>query len=334
MEKTVEVIEKSQTAEVRRVVSEMGRARGLEERDLARAELVATEVSTNLVKYGKRGLVAVSWFNEGGASGLQLVAVDHGPGFSDFAASARDGHSTGGSLGIGLGALMRSADLFDMYSVEAAGSAFLIRIAAGAGKTQPVPGSLLVGSRAMPKPGQDVSGDAWAFQRAGRWQRICLVDGLGHGPLAASASAEAIRVFRSAAEGDSTTDILNQAHLALKTTRGAVMAVMAIDTAAGVACYCGVGNLAGVIFGGAKNQHLASIEGTVGYAVRSLRPHEVPWTRESTLVLNSDGLTSRWNLARSPGLLARHPALVAAVLHRDFARELDDSTVVVAKASS
>lgn len=332
MEKTVEVTEKSHTAEVRRVVSEMGKAHGLDERDLARAELAATELSTNLVKYGKRGAVAVSWFEDGGAAGLQIVAVDQGPGFSDFSASARDGHSTGGSLGIGLGALMRSADLFDVYSVPGAGSAFLIRIAAGAAKPQPVPGSLVVGGRAMPKPGQEVSGDAWAFHRTGRWQRVCLVDGLGHGPLAASAAAEALRVFRRAREGDSAADIVQQAHLALKNTRGAVMAVIAIDTDAGAASFCGVGNLAGVIFGGNKNQHLASIEGTVGYNVRSLRLHEVPWTRESTLVLNSDGLSSRWNLNRSPGLLARHPALAAAVLHRDFARELDDSTVVVARA--
>lgn len=332
MEKTVEVTEKSHTAEVRRVVSELGKAHGLDERDLARAELVATELSTNLVKYGKRGVVAISRFEEGGATGIQIVAADHGPGFTDFAASARDGHSTGGSLGIGLGALIRSADLFDVYSVEGAGSAFLIRVAAGAAKPRLAPGTLVVGGRAMPKPGQDVSGDAWAFQRAGHWQRVCLVDGLGHGPLAASASAEALRVFRSARESDSSTDILQQAHLALKSTRGAVMAVISIDTAAGVASFCGVGNLAGVIFGGTKNQHLASIEGTVGYNMRTLRVHEVPWGRDSTLVLNSDGLTSRWNLARSPGLLARHPALTAAVLHRDFARELDDSTVVVAKA--
>lgn len=333
METTVEVTEKSQTAEVRRVVSELGKARGFPERDLARAELVATEASTNLVKYGKRGIVAVSWFEEGGASGIQIIAADHGPGFSDFHASAQDGHSTGGSLGIGLGALMRAADMFDIYSVEAAGSAMLIRVSAGSAKPQPTPGGLLVGGRALPKPGQDVSGDAWAFRRSGRWQRICLVDGLGHGPLAATASAEALAVFRAARESDSTTDILRQAHTALKSTRGAVMAVIAIDTMTNSASFAGVGNIAGVIFGGDRPQHLSSIEGTIGYSVRSFREHEVAWTPESTVILNTDGLTSRWNLARSPGLLTRHPALTAAVLHRDFARDLDDSTVVVAKAA-
>jgi anti-sigma regulatory factor (Ser/Thr protein kinase) len=334
METTVEVTEKSQIAEVRRVVSELGKAHGFAEKDLARAELVATEASTNLVKYGKRGIVAVSWFEEGGAAGIQIVAADQGPGFSDFHASARDGHSTGGSLGIGLGALMRSADMFDVYSVEAAGSAMLIRVSAGGVKPQPVAGSLLVGGRALPKPGQDVSGDGWAFRQAGRWQRVCLVDGLGHGPLAATASAEALAVFRAAGEAHSTSEIVRQAHAALKSTRGAVMAVVAIDTAAGSASFCGVGNIAGVIFGGSKPQHLPSIEGTVGYSVRSFREHEMAWTPQSTLVLNSDGLSSRWNLARSPGLLARHPALTAAVLHRDFARDLDDSTVVVAKAAA
>lgn len=334
METTVEVTEKSQIAEVRRVVSELGRVHSFGEHDLARAELAATEASTNLVKYGKRGTVAVSWFEEGGAAGVQIVASDKGPGFIDFDASARDGHSTGGSLGIGLGSLMRSADLFDVYSVAAAGAALLIRIAAGGVRSHCAAGALMVGGRSLPKPGQEVSGDAWAFRKAGRWQRICMVDGLGHGPLAADASAEALAVFRSAAEGDTAVGILQQAHAALRTTRGAVMAVIEIDTAAGLASFCGVGNIAAVVFGAAKPQHLTSIEGTVGYSVRQFRAHELAWNPQSTLVMNSDGLSSRWSLSRCPGLLARHPALIAAVLHRDFTREQDDTTVVVARAAA
>ena len=55
------------------------------------------------------------------------------------------------------------------------------------------------------------------------------------------------------------------------------------------------------------------------------------WSRRSTLVMNTDGLSSKWNLSGHAGLLNCHPMLIAAVLHRDFARHTDDATVVVVR---
>jgi hypothetical protein len=49
------------------------------------------------------------------------------------------------------------------------------------------------------------------------------------------------------------------------------------------------------------------------------------------LLMHSDGLTSRWKLADYPGLSHRVPALIAAVLYRDFKRGRDDATVLVAR---
>jgi hypothetical protein len=50
--------------------------------------------------------------------------------------------------------------------------------------------------------------------------------------------------------------------------------------------------------------------------------------------MHSDGLTSHWSLDAYPGLRLRHPALVAAVLYRDYQRGRDDVTVVVGKAAA
>lgn len=318
-------------AEVRRVVAEIGKANGMAEADLGRAALVATETASNLVKYGKRSVAAVSWFEEGASRGIQIITADHGPGIANFLASSRDGHSTGGSLGIGLGSIMRTADEFDHYSVEGAGAVFFARVAAGKVLSKPVVGRVVAGSRMVPKPGETLCGDAWAFKKAGRWQRVCVVDGLGHGPLAALASAEATKVFAAAPERDTPAEIIMKAHTALKSTRGAVMAVVAIDVDAGIASFSGIGNIAATIFGPEKNQHLSSVEGVVGFNARAARQTDCAWSRESILVMNTDGLVSRWNLNKAPGLLTKHPALIAAALHRDFARDTDDSTVVVAK---
>ncbi|MBA3773067.1 MAG: SpoIIE family protein phosphatase [Ramlibacter sp.] len=331
METTIDVCEKSQVAEVRRVVAERAVGLGMSEADQGRAALVATEISTNLVKYGRQGAVTVSTFAEWRIKGLQMVAVDHGPGFSNFVASARDGHSTGGSLGIGLGAVMRHCDLFDVYTVEAQGSALLCRIVTGSAVPTVPEGALVLGARSTPMRGQIECGDAWSHTGAGGRQWLCVVDGLGHGPLAALASAEAVAIFRGAAQGDSPADILARAHAALKSTRGAVMAVAAIDGAAGVLQFAGVGNIAAVLYQGDETHHLLSVEGIVGYNARNFRMQERAWSDNAVLVLSSDGLSTRWNLSRYPGLLQRHPGLIASVLFRDFARDTDDATIVVAK---
>jgi hypothetical protein len=60
------------------------------------------------------------------------------------------------------------------------------------------------------------------------------------------------------------------------------------------------------------------------------RPREVtvPWTKDSILVTHTDGLSAKWNLESYPGLKVRDPALLAAVLFRDHARQRDDATVI------
>jgi anti-sigma regulatory factor (Ser/Thr protein kinase) len=331
MEKTIEVTEQSQVAEVRRVVAELAAAQGMSSTEAGRCALVATEACTNLVKYGKHGSVTVDTFSEWGVSGIQLVAADKGPGFSNFLASARDGVSTGGSLGIGLGGIMRASDLFEVFTVAGQGSALLSRIAKGHAKPKVPEGALAVGVRRAPMRGQVECGDACAFTRAGGWQRLCVVDGLGHGPLAARAAAEAIAVVRSSPAAATPVEILARAHEALKSTRGAVMAVAAIDHTAGKLFFAGVGNISAAIYSGEQTRHLLSVEGVVGYQSRSLKMEEQAWHEGCTLILGSDGVSTRWNLSRYPGLLNRHPVLIASVIHRDFARDTDDATLLVAK---
>jgi anti-sigma regulatory factor (Ser/Thr protein kinase) len=332
VETTIEVIEQSQVGQARRFVAELGRTHGMSELDLGRAALIATETATNLVKYGKHGSITLSSFFDEGAVGIQFITVDHGPGFADFGLASRDGHSTGGSLGFGLGIIMRASDLFDVYTVPEQGSAFLSRVSRERMKPKTVNERVFVGSRRVAKRGQDACGDAWGHVTSGRWERIGVVDGRGHGPLAATASAEAISVLRAAGESDTPADIVARCHEALKGTRGAVMGVAAIDVDAGVLQFAGVGNIDATLYAAAESFPLTSTEGIVGYRMaKTSRIVERKWLPGSTLVMNSDGLSNRWHLTRYPGLLQRHPELIASVLFRDFARDTDDATIVVAK---
>jgi hypothetical protein len=67
--------------------------------------------------------------------------------------------------------------------------------------------------------------------------------------------------------------------------------------------------------------------------MRKVQTFTYPWTPSSLLVMQSDGVGTGWNLADYPGLAEREPALIAAVLLRDFCRGTDDATVVVARSA-
>ena len=66
--------------------------------------------------------------------------------------------------------------------------------------------------------------------------------------------------------------------------------------------------------------------------IHRINEFSYPWAEGAVLVLHSDGLGGRWDLARYPGLSRHHPSLVAGVLFRDWSRRRDDVTVVAARA--
>lgn len=109
------------------------------------------------------------------------------------------------------------------------------------------------------------------------------------------------------------------------------MAIAAIDMEAGVLRFAGVGNITAMVYSRGGTHHLLSTEGIVGYQMRTPRETQRPWSPGDSLVMASDGLSARWNIARYPGLLQHRPELLASVLFRDFARTNDDATVLVAK---
>jgi hypothetical protein len=109
------------------------------------------------------------------------------------------------------------------------------------------------------------------------------------------------------------------------------VAVARADAAGRRVEFAGVGNIAGTIVAGEETQSLVSLPGIVGHEVRKVQPFTYAWPAGAPLVLASDGLGTQWRLGRYPGLAARHPALLAGVLYRDFSRRRDDVTVVVVR---
>jgi hypothetical protein len=76
------------------------------------------------------------------------------------------------------------------------------------------------------------------------------------------------------------------------------------------------------------------MNGIVGHRMERLREFRHSWSVDATMVLHSDGLRTRWSMSDYPGLPARSPSLIAAVLMRDIIRRTDDASVAVFRSGA
>jgi anti-sigma regulatory factor (Ser/Thr protein kinase) len=321
------VTEASQVGEARRAAAALTARLGFGETEAGKVAIVVTEAAGNLVKHARGGEILLRSLERDGVAGLEILALDRGPGMTDVGRCFRDGFSTAGTPGTGLGAIRRLSSFADIHSTLPTGTALLARLWSG-----PAPGppaGLRVGAVTVPVAGEEVCGDAWAVEQDAGRTVLLVVDGLGHGPCAADAARDAVRVFRENASL-APAEILRAIHLALRSTRGAAVAVAAVDLTEETVHYAGVGNIAGTILSGGAMRSLVSHNGTVGHEARKFQEFAYPFPADATLVMHSDGLASRWGLEPYPGLALRDPALIAGVLYRDFRRGRDDVTVLAA----
>ena len=94
-----------------------------------------------------------------------------------------------------------------------------------------------------------------------------------------------------------------------------------------------LGNIAATLITRQGRRGLASYNGTLGHQMHTIHEFSAPWNEDSILVMHSDGLISRWDLDTYPGIISKDPSIIAAALYRDFDRERDDVTVLVARNS-
>ena len=331
--RAIAVRDETQVAEARRAAANLAKRMGFGEEDAGRVAIVATELATNVIKHGSGGELLVGAYDDRSGTGIECLALDKGPGMADVQASLRDGHSTAGSAGTGLGAVVRGSHVLDIYSRPGSGTAILARLRQGRpSRSGPSP-EPVSGAVNVPKAGEDASGDKWCVRAHATGFKLMVADGLGHGPAAAEAAHAAARVFL-AERASAPAEILNRMHLALRPTRGAAVAVADVDTAAGNVAFAGVGNIAGVLVADGAARRMVSHNGTVGHVARRVQEFAYPFKGPPLVVLCSDGLGTGWSLDAYPGLAHRHPALVAGVLYRDFNRGRDDVTVLVARGDA
>jgi phosphoserine phosphatase RsbX len=201
-------------------------------------------------------------------------------------------------------------------------------------------GPLLIETAAMTKEGEAVSGDRACIGYSDAGVLVGVVDGLGHGVDASEAAQRAGVVLEDEATGMHVTDVLQRCHMALRGTRGAVIAVAAFPADATDMDWLAVGNIEGVLVrGGAASRPRSGREmivqrpGIVGHHLPPLRSATLPVQAGDTLVFATDGVRREVAQAVSSRGRGGRSGLQggAAELLKEFATGNDDSLLLTAR---
>ncbi|HET7170984.1 MAG TPA: SpoIIE family protein phosphatase [Gaiellales bacterium] len=184
---------------------------------------------------------------------------------------------------------------------------------------------------ARPIPGEHVSGDRHVAVSGDRLV-VAVIDGLGHGPDAAHASARAAGVLE-AHPGERPDALLRRCHEELRSTRGAAITIASIDEAGGEMTWVGVGNVQAAVLRShpapaGVREWVPLRGGVVGYLLPSLRPGTVRLNQDDVIVFATDGVRPVFGDWPGP---AEPPGALAARILEAQGRDTDDALVFVAR---
>ena len=126
MSNSVRVGASEDIVRMRSAVRQAAVAQGLSLVDQTKIVTAASELARNALDYGGGGVVDIELVQNGARPGVRLTFVDHGPGIADIELALKDGYTTGGGLGLGLGGAKRLSNEFSIVSRPGAGTRIVI----------------------------------------------------------------------------------------------------------------------------------------------------------------------------------------------------------------
>ena len=303
---------------------------GMSEPKLNQIDLIVAEMTSNLFKYSDDGELLLGVFANGGNPYIELISIDNGPGMINPAKMMVDGVSTSNTLGHGLGSMKRLSDVFELYSQIGWGTIALSRVYNVPEKVS-LKKNMVIRPLVVFKPGERTSGDGFAVKKTEKYVKLMLADGLGHGPEANHAVNEAAAAFKVFPDY-SPAETIRFIHQAIKKTRGAVINITGYDFESKMWTSVGVGNIAARMYGPVSFKNHMSYNGIVGHNIpNTLNDQQYHSDEFNQVMLCSDGIKTRIDMARYPMMYKYDFTILAAAIYKDHARKNDDMSVLIAK---
>ena len=120
-QRVIAISDPSGVGEARREIASLGASIGLDPARAGDLALAVTETASNIVKHAREGSIIGRIIAQNGTLGIEVLGLDKGTGISNVGASMRDGHSTSGTPGQGLGALSRISSGMEIWSNASGG---------------------------------------------------------------------------------------------------------------------------------------------------------------------------------------------------------------------
>jgi len=317
---------------------------GFTEIEIGEISIIVSELAENLVSHNAvEGKIIISAVNENKRTGIQIISEDKGPGITNVQKAVNDGFSEKSTLGIGLGAVKRLSDEFDINSKikrsknaiyensrENKGTIILSRKWLSEGNAVETEDytKFRFGVMSRPKSGETCNGDNFFLKHFGNKLMISVIDGLGHGEEAEDASKKARKTITENYK-ESLEIIIKRIHQDLRRTRGAVCAIALIDEKKGIMKFVGIGNIRTLVLNSPEPVHPVNYNGILGNNLRKVKVFSYPWHKDNILIMSSDGISEKFDPRKYPGLLNHHPMVIADIILRDYGRSNDDATVIV-----
>lgn len=325
--------DRSYVAFIKREIHMKAIAAKFSETDTGKIDIIVSELASNLIKHADEGELFYRVHTQAGnPPTFEIMCIDKGPGIDDMGKAMRDGMSTTSTLGQGLGALDRLSTFFNIMSIRSWGTVVYSRVGPDVQQRER-DGVVDVDVKALliPKAHEDVCGDGYEVVNNKSITKILFGDGLGHGKHAKEA-IDAAREFIRGCDETEPVDILRGIHENVRRTRGLVATVAVLDKVSCRWSICGIGNISVRLYSGIEYRNYMSYNGTVGLNIpKTMNATVIPAERHQNLIMTSDGILTRWDLAKYPSVFKYDQLVVAGALHKDFSRGNDDSSILIAK---
>jgi negative regulator of sigma-B (phosphoserine phosphatase) len=185
------------------------------------------------------------------------------------------------------------------------------------------------GAATRPNLGSKYNGDMYLIKEFDHKILISIIDGLGHGELAAVASSRCVKCLEEHYE-KGLARIFELCDNELRKTNGVVMGMILIDLEHSTLTCAGVGNISARVIS-ANPIHFISKYGIVGYKLPKIKEYKYPYTDGDTILMYSDGISSKVTQYPASLLLIKDVQEAANEIMKLYGKDEDDATVIVAR---